>query len=130
MPSIKNMEGHLWAMTKKMVAAETSLNVLCKLRDNDIATNDIMSFALKQADLRRSNKNVDRRLLRSAMRGKICDTRVHLNRLRHARNLAKDQLRNEFADKKNKLKKITAKINGRAMELRKTSKKERNKKST
>ena len=130
MPSTKNVERHLWRTTEKMLAAESSLRTLCKLRDNGIGTNDIMNFASKQAELRVSNNNIDRRLLRSAMRGKINDARVTLNRLRHTRNQVKHQLLKEYESKTNKVKKIISKMQDQAKAVRLNYKNNEKEKST
>ena len=71
-----------------------------------LATNDIMSFVEKQSKHKRVNRELDSRVITSAMKSKVMDVCAHMKRLRQTRNKLRNRVSRKYLDSKSYGKRI------------------------
>ena len=93
-----------------LIHTECNINFFTKLLKLNISTRDIHSFILKQAQLRKVLKDLDKPLSRTAMRMKLNDSCAFLMRQRRIVNKAKQDLLKAVGGKRFKQKKIIKQV--------------------
>ena len=84
--------------------------LLKQLLSKNLMTRDILSFAMKQSNLRLENKDLDRNTVKVAMRAKLVDVRLNLTRLLLALRQLKETLLDSLGGRTFKLRKIMTKL--------------------
>ena len=73
----------------QIVETETTISMLNKMIRNGVSTNDVMSFSINQASLRKVHKDTSRKIEKTAMKAKRNDALALAKRLRRKRYEAK-----------------------------------------
>ena len=84
---IQTVEGQLWMTYKALAETEGRVHLFSTLRNMGLATNDIMSFVEKQSMHKRVNRELDNKVMSSAMKSKLVDACTHMKRLRLLRSI-------------------------------------------
>ena len=81
---VKTVTGRLVDIWTKLINTESNIFLFSELIKHGISTNDVHSFLLSQAKLRKVNTNLDPPMSRSAMRAKLNDAAAYLVRLKQS----------------------------------------------
>ena len=83
----ESVEGSLWKTCRTLAITEANVHLLSNLTKIGLATNDVGSFALKQSSHKKVNSQVDKRVVRSAMRSKLVDALSYAKRAKGAEKI-------------------------------------------
>ena len=95
---------------RQLNASECNVKLFQKLISNGISTRDIHSFVMKQADLRKIHKGLDKPMSVAAMRSKLKDACAFSVRQRRSVNKLKKELLQVIGNKRFKHKRIVREI--------------------
>ena len=94
----------------QIAETETTVKMFNKMIRCGVCTNDVKSFSMNQASLRRVHKNTSPRIEKAAMKAKRQDALAHVKRLRQERYILRKSLISIYGGYTNKLAKRINKI--------------------
>ena len=102
----KTVEGQLWGTYRALAEAEGNVHFMSKLKTLGLATNDVRNFAEKQTIHKKLNKEIDFKVLKSAMRSKLSDACAFTKKLRQIKNTQKNRLTKKYQGNRSKGRRI------------------------
>jgi len=106
MADIEGLKIELKKTLHRMMLEDTRIWLIKTLLRMKLATWDIFNFAVKQAGLRTTLKSLDWQTMKSALRAKLSDARLTLNKEKRKKSKIEQSIKRDFSSEKNILKQL------------------------